>query len=245
MNTRRDDEEGTVGGESARDRIIRVARDLINEKGDFDLLMRDLAARARVSMRTPYQYFGSKSAIITEILHLDQAQYRPLLRSAKNDELAETFFENLQIGIEFVRARQPFYRALFRATQAYSGGRETEPARENQRNLTAWCRRASRLGLLEAHVLPEIAAEALTNIVAAEYRYWANSDFDIRLAGLRIGFGYAAILAGLGTESFAKQMREKAAEYQRAIQDYEDPAGIEAAGLFPATRAPPEPPGDD
>ena len=217
--------------EGVRDRIVRIARELINETGDFDLSMRDLAARARVSLRTPYQHFGSKSGIITEILHRDQAQYRPLLRRASDEELADALFENIMTGVEFLRARQPFYRALFRATQAYSGGGETEPARENQRTLTAWCRRASKAGLLQPHIVPEIVAEVLTNITAAEYRYWANSSFDIRLAGLRLSFGDAAVLAGLGTEPFAAAMRRKAAEFQIAIQQYEDPSGIEGARL--------------
>lgn len=221
----------TDSAESVGERIIRVARELIDQTGNFDLSMRDLAARARVSLRTPYQLFGSKSGIITEILHRDQAQYRPLLKGGSDAELGEAFFENLVTGVEFLRARQPFYRALFRATQAYSGGNETEPARENQRALAVWCKRASKAGLLRADIDPGIAAEVLTNIVAAEYRYWANSNFDIRLAGLRVAFGDAAVLAGLGTEPFASAMRAKAVSLQNAILEYEDPSGIEAARL--------------
>jgi AcrR family transcriptional regulator len=218
--------------ESIPDRIIRVARELINETGDFNLSMRELAARARVSLRTPYQHFGSKGGIITEILHRDQAQYAPMRPRATDAQLVDAFFEVLEASIPFIGARQSFYRALFRASGAYSGGRESEPARENQRGLTLWCRRASRTGLLRPEINPDIAAEALTNIIAAEWRHWANSEFDIALAGLRMGFGFAALLGGLGSPELAEQMRERTAQYQAALEQYEDPSGVVASGVL-------------
>jgi AcrR family transcriptional regulator len=203
--------------ESVADRLIRVARDLIDETGGFDLPMRDLAARARVSLRTPYQVFGSKSAIIGEILHRDQEQAGFELLPASDDKLSETLFRQLLRGMEFMGARQPFYRALFKGAQGYSDEDDFDTARGIQKQFTLWCHRASSARLLRRDVAPELVAEVLTNLFAAELRYWANSDFDIRLAGLRITFGIAAVLAGLGTNTFAIEMRSKADEFQAAI----------------------------
>jgi AcrR family transcriptional regulator len=232
MKARQATTQAANEAESLRDRILRVARELIDQTGDFDLSMRDLAARARVSLRSPYQLFGSKSGIITEILRQDQAQPGPQLMLASDADLVEALFHEVMDGLEFVGTRQPFYRALFRATQAYSGGGETEPAREIQRELTIFCRRASKLGLLRADVAPEIAAEVLTNIFAAEVRYWASSTFDIGLASLRTMFGVAAVLAGLGADEFAAAMRARAVQLQTSILEYDDPSGLEAARLF-------------
>jgi len=65
--------------------------------------------------------------------------------------------------------------------------------------------------------VPEIVAEILTNIFAAELRHWANSSFDIKLASLRIRFGIAAVLAGLGSRPFSATMWAYALEFQNAL----------------------------
>ena len=53
-----------------RHRIIAAARDLIKETGDTGLSMRAIAARAGVSLTTPYNLFGSKRAIVIALLVL-------------------------------------------------------------------------------------------------------------------------------------------------------------------------------
>ncbi len=59
-------------------RILSVARELIQETGDFDLPMRKLASRAQVSLRTPYALFGSKTGLIGSILTEDQIKFREM-----------------------------------------------------------------------------------------------------------------------------------------------------------------------
>ena len=51
-----------------RRRIVAAARDLIRETGDAGLSMRAIAARANVSLTTPYSLFGSKRAIVIAVL---------------------------------------------------------------------------------------------------------------------------------------------------------------------------------
>ena len=56
-----------------RHRIVRAARDLIRETGDTDLSMRMLAQRAKVSLSTPYNLFGSKRAVVLAVLEIGRA----------------------------------------------------------------------------------------------------------------------------------------------------------------------------
>ena len=53
-----------AGKAERRRLIISAARDLIRETGNAGLSMRGLAARAGVSLATPYNLFGSKRAIV-------------------------------------------------------------------------------------------------------------------------------------------------------------------------------------
>ena len=123
--------------------LIAIARDLIRESGDFELSMRELAARAQVSLRTPYVIFGSKAGLISAILRADQAVYREKLRALPRGDAFHDLFKSLTTGVAFYAESQPFYRALFRETHAYPEKGETEPARENPDRFVRTCRRRS------------------------------------------------------------------------------------------------------
>jgi AcrR family transcriptional regulator len=105
-------------GEDKSDLLVSVARDIIRETGDFDLPMRQLAARAQVSLRTPYELFGSKTGVIRAILKLDQQIFRVLARELTSADWLDNILDRVKLGVVFYAENQPFYRALFRATQA-------------------------------------------------------------------------------------------------------------------------------
>ena len=205
---------------SVADRIIATARDIINETGDFDLPMRLLASRAKVSLRTPYTLFGSKNGVISEILHADQKVWNARLKPLQTGDPIVDLFANMERGVEFYRSRQPFYRALFRATQSYSGGPETEPARQNLRPMQVICRRLRTIGLLHPGIDPDTLGESLTDIVASAVREWACSTFDVQLILHRTCFGYATLLAGATIEPTAGEMRALALRHQSEIAKY-------------------------
>jgi AcrR family transcriptional regulator len=214
-----------------------VALEIINETGDFDLPMRDLAARARVSLRTPYALFGSKSGVITELLHRDQARWRSEIRALQTADPVDDLFANLERSAGFFRQHQPFYRALFRATQSYSGGVETEPARENVRPLRVACQRLMAAGMLIEGMSPEILAESLTDIWVGTMREWAASTFDIELTFLRTAFGYATMMAGGMRPAAATRLRERALCYHALIERFHAEHGeVPQRDLDPATQ---------
>jgi AcrR family transcriptional regulator len=202
-------------------RLLAVAAEIIRETGDFDLPMRELAARAQVSLRDPYQLFGSKAGLITALLKADQAVFHDKVRALPSSDVLDNLFERVRIGVEFFAENQPFYRALFRATQGYSGGDETEPARENLRAFRSMARRASREGYIEDDIDPEILGETLTDIFAANLRSWAAGGFDIHLCYLKIGFGMAQLLTGAATAPHDVRLRERRRKYQAQIRAFE------------------------
>jgi AcrR family transcriptional regulator len=216
--------------EEKADRLVAVARDIIRETGDFDLPMRKLAARAQVSLRTPYEMFGSKSGIIRAILQLDQAAFRERARELKSADWLDNLLDRNHLTVLLYQDNQPFYRALFRATQGYSGGDETEPARETLATFCLLCRRAQAANLIRPEVDSELVGEALTDLFAAEYRNWASSTFDIRLVEFKIGFGFAALLSAVAENPHAERMRGRMAAYQAELRAFEAKIRDEAAG---------------
>jgi AcrR family transcriptional regulator len=215
--------EAQAAADSVSERIIAVAREIIDETGDFDLPMRALAARAKVSLRTPYTLFGSKNGVIAAILQADVAAWHVKLRPLQTRDPLVDLFDNLQRGIAFYRTHQPFYRAMFRATENYAGSMASEASRMNLRPMKIICHRLRERGELLAGVDPDVLAESLTDIIASTHRQWAMSTFDVGLVHWRCAFGYATLLAGSTIEPVAKTLRERALKFQREIVDFREP----------------------
>ncbi|WP_295326340.1 hypothetical protein [uncultured Sphingopyxis sp.] len=206
--------------------MLQAAQAIVRETGNFDLPMRTLAARAQVSLRTPYEVFGSKNGIIRALLKSEQEEFREIVRNYRSIDRLEMFFDRTLLGMEFYAREQPFYRALFRATQAFSGGDETEPAREMLPIYTNMVRRAIEEGFLRNDLDITNIAEILTDLFAANLRNWASSDFDIWLAGQKICFGFSLALAGVATPQWVDRLHLNARAYDKAIQDYPGGAAL-------------------
>src|SRR5580704_8421119 len=95
-----------------RHRIVTAARDLIRETGDTGLSMRAIAARARVSLSTPYNLFGSKRAIVLAVLEDIQAFNERFARLGAADAV-ERIFQVLSMSIRYFVDDPDFYRALW------------------------------------------------------------------------------------------------------------------------------------
>ncbi|TAJ72759.1 MAG: TetR/AcrR family transcriptional regulator [Phenylobacterium sp.] len=202
-------------------RLLKVAREIIRENGGFELPMRDLAARGQVSLRTPYEMFGSKVGIIRALLKEEQDIFQSRLWPIGDSDVFDYFFATLTVGVAFYAENQAFYRALFRATQGYSGGSETEPGRENPERFEAAMRRAMRAGMLDPDIDVKVLSEALLDIFAANTRTWASSSYDISFVEPRIGFGWASLLAGVAVEPHAARLRQRAKVYQDQLRGFD------------------------
>lgn len=200
--------------------LLQAAQAIVRETGNFDLPMRTLAARAQVSLRTPYEVFGSKNGIIRALLISEQEAFRDIVKNYRSIDRLEMFFDRTLLSMEFYAREQPFYRALFRATQAFSGDDEAEPAREMLPVYINMVRRAIEEGFLRNDLDVTNIAEILTDLFAANLRNWAFSDFDIWLAGQKICFGFSLTLAGVAMPHLIDRLHQNARNYDKSIQDY-------------------------
>ena len=190
--------------------------------------MRKLAARAQVSLRAPYEYFGSKAGLIGAILGEDQMRFRAETAHRHSLDELENLLDRVQWGIDFFALKQPFYRALSRATQAFTPGHDEEPARENLRSFQILASRARNAGLIREEIDVGRLGETLTDIFASNVRTWARESFEIQLVSLKISFGFAAVLAGVATKPADERMRAHILEFQRAIDAF--PSSLLAEG---------------
>lgn len=199
------------------ERLLAVAREIIRETGDFELPMRQLAARAQVSLRAPYLHFGSKAGVIAAILRSEGVAFRSLARSLPATDPLTNLFDRIELAIRFYGQEQAFYRALFRATQAYAG-RGVEPPRDVLPGLIVLCRRAQRAGLLRPEFDPAAIGEILSQIFADSVRTWARSDADVSEVHPVMGFGFALTFAATTPAPVSDEMLARAIAFQGAIR---------------------------
>src|SRR5271156_2538702 len=88
-----------AGKAERRGRIIRAARELIRETGNAGLSMRVLAAKAGVSLATPYNLFGSKRAIVLAVLQ-DVREFHDRFSHLRATDPLERIFVAIDIQIE-------------------------------------------------------------------------------------------------------------------------------------------------
>jgi len=94
-----------------RRRILAAARALIQEGGLDALQMRTLAERAKVSSRTPYNLFGSKTAVLIGLLDAPLDQLVGVV-PAKQAVLAQVF-ETLERAYKLYAPQQDYYRNIY------------------------------------------------------------------------------------------------------------------------------------
>src|ERR1700748_3679065 len=98
-----------AGKAERRQRIIQAARQLVRETGNAGLSMRALAARAGVSLATPYNLFGSKRAIVLAVLE-DVREYRERFAAARATDPIARLFTALDLALEYYMNDPRFYK---------------------------------------------------------------------------------------------------------------------------------------
>jgi AcrR family transcriptional regulator len=184
-------------------------------------------------LRTPYEYFGAKAGVIGAILVEDLERFRETVNHYSSVDELEHIFDRVRWGIDFYALNEPFYRALFRATQAYAPDRDLEPARQPLLSFQKLCGHAGKAGLLRPGVDPGHIGETLTDIFASGVRTWAMEHFDLQLASVKIRFGFATVLAGVVADREIERMRAHIEEYQTGIDAFDPPLKSAAALTLP------------
>lgn len=210
-----------------RQRIIRAARELIRETGDAGLSMRALAARAGVSLATPYNLFGSKGAVLLAVLEdikgfglrfADYDSAPPLDRLLKAAALAVSYYEE----------DPEFYRALWTSVLKATAAEERRMIFNNKR-------KAFWLGLLQeaatgGWLITEINTETLLINLDFTFRsvmlHWINGEIDTDGLQPGVGYGYALALRGAATAKGQALMLERALTFQSGLANAARPRAL-------------------
>jgi AcrR family transcriptional regulator len=201
--------------EERRRRIITAARDLIRETGDAGLSMRAIAARASVSLSTPYNLFGSKRAIVVAVLEDIREFYERFSRQRPADAV-ERIFQALSLSIGFYVGDPDFYRTLWAGVFDMSG-KEVRAALAQPERGAFWLalvEAAAREGAILSQIDTAQLLRDLDLTFGAVMLNWVLGALEVDELQAAAGYGYALTLRGAATPAWQDRLADKITAFQ-------------------------------
>lgn len=202
-----------------RRRIVAAARDLIIETGDAGLSMRAIAARAGVSLTTPYNLFGSKRGIVIALLE-DVREFHERFSQLHRASAIDRIFQAVSITLIYLAEDPEFYRTLWTEALRYDSkelrGELQSPQRQDF--WLALLNEARSEGALLADVEIDLLLAALDSIYVAAMLAWVLGAIDVREIEPHVCYGYALALRGAATGAQMGQFEQRVMGYQKDLQ---------------------------
>jgi AcrR family transcriptional regulator len=203
-----------------RAKIVSAAREIIRETGRTGLSMRSLAARAQVSLATPYNLFGSKQGVLDALLQENLEMFRLALSRSVSRDPIERIFDVVALAAEFYLADQKFYKALYLALfeaenvelrHLYSAGR--------QQFWESLVLDAIASHHIEAGVDPTALSRTLRYIFTGALHGWATAGIEPSGLEAELGYGVSLVLYASATEEARGRIQPRVMGYQQQILD--------------------------
>ena len=183
-----------------RQKILAAARNLLLEGGIEALAMRSLAARAKVSSRTPYNLFGSKTEVLLGLI--DEPLYQ--LAAAQPPHAGNRIVPTVLAMVEHIYAQYApdidYYRTIYWGVMSSDNHAAREKSLSRGRRLfETLLRGAVAQGELRADTDPALLGRYVMDVIAGLLGLWAATLLSgpdlvvaIRRSMILCFLGYAA-----------------------------------------------------
>lgn len=207
-----------AGKAERRRRIIHAARDLIRETGNAGLSMRALAARAGVSLATPYNLFGSKRAIALAVLD-DVREYQGRFAGLRAKEPLDRLFAAVDMAVAYYVKDPQFYRTVWASVfDASDDIRSQIYSPERDAFWRGLVEAAAQAGVLAPDVDIDLLFKALDRSFGAAMLEWVVGELPIEKLAPTIRHSYALMLKGAATDAWRATLDAQLKECQTCIK---------------------------
>jgi AcrR family transcriptional regulator len=219
-----DDGEAPLGRREAgkaerRQRIIRAARELIRETGNAGLSMRVLAARAGVSLATPYNLFGSKRAIVLAVLQ-DVRDFHDRFSHLRATEPLERIFLAVDIQLEIYLADPALYKTMWAAV--FDTSDDLRATLWNTKRDAFWrglVAAAMEAGAIGREVSQEWLQRQLDHLFRCIMLDWVVGILTPEAVPWAAQHGYALMLKGACTPEWSGPLTARILASQKRLQE--------------------------
>jgi AcrR family transcriptional regulator len=199
-------------------RILDAAEALIRAEGEVAFSMRTLADRAGLSLATPFNLFGSKTAVLVALVNRALDTQAARLAAARDLEPIERVIALGERGVRAYTRDAPFYRPLFSAIAEVSA--RGAPPGLLERATELWreaLREAEASGLLD----PGLDLELLARLLHMQFRVtlmnWAARETDAGGWLLELRHGLGVVMLGAVTQPVRPRLRAMVLQTQRSL----------------------------
>ena len=181
--------------------------------------MRAIAARAGVSLTTPYNLFGSKRAIVIALLE-DVREFHERFSQLHRVGATDRIFQAVSISPAYLADDPDFYRTLW-----------TEALRFDSKELRGELQSPQRYGFWwallnearsEGALLPDVDLDPLLRALDAVYvaamLAWVLGAIEVQELEAHVGYGYALTLRGAASGQYAERLEKRLIGYQKELQ---------------------------
>ncbi|NQY41106.1 MAG: TetR/AcrR family transcriptional regulator [Henriciella sp.] len=197
-----------------RETILREAHALIADEGFEALKIRDLAARAGLTVPTIYNLVGGKNEILAVIIEEMVVQLRAIQNEAKIDPVEKSFAKLINDLADHFATNEAFFRAAFiagdRSGLFEQSSGEGIFAHFVQQPIEA-CSRAVEAGLLRGQIAPEVLGPQIYGCYRLARQDWANGYFDLDGFRKQALIGVFLCLASDAKPAFRERLMSKVA----------------------------------
>jgi len=181
-----------------RARLIRAARDLIAERDDGNFSMPELAARAGLSLATPYNLLGSKAAILREVYRAETEGFRRTDKPVQHKPPAERVMATVAHTLRVFTHNPQFYRRLSRSLSALGPDEMRQlivPLSEKM--FLPLVEELIADGAIAADVSPVLITAHLQRVFESTFQHWAVLGWDEHVFRDELRAGFALTFLGL------------------------------------------------
>eukprot|EP00435_Cladocopium_sp_Y103_P076840 s1_g579.t1 len=204
-----------------RETILREARSLIASEGFEALKIRDLAARAGLTVPTIYNLIGGKNEILAIIIDELVAQLRVIQDQAKRGSVEGSFATLINDLADHFATDEAFFRAAFiagdRSGLFEQSSGEGIFAHFVQQPIEA-CARAVKEGLLRGQIPPEVLGPQIYGCYRLARQDWANGYFDLNEFRSQALIGVFLCLASDAEPAFRERLLTRIAGEAKTLR---------------------------
>lgn len=190
-----------IGLADRRKRLIKAAAELILERDNGVFSMPELAARAGLSLATPYNLIGSKAGVLSQVFDRQIRGFHSETDWHSVSSPAQRALGLIDRLIDVLSHQERFFRNLWKALYSLGPNEHGKfPVPESGHLIEPLVRSLARDGLIP-DIVPESVLDAtLQRIFDAAFEQWAAQDWSMPRLHKELRASFALVLLGICPE---------------------------------------------
>ncbi len=201
-----------------KQQILEAARRLIQKDGLPHMSMRELAIEAQVSLKTPYNLFGSKAQVLGALLESFSVRVETALNELDLRDPIDALYALGRLSVQEFARDPNFYRSLFMALMTTG---ELLPSLRNVQHYTTFWQRGIDAGIaqgfFESRRHPDLVARHIQVMHRGLTELWIEGGIDLEGFETELLYGMTLSLLAVATQKGRPQLLRRLRDLEQQL----------------------------